>query len=79
MTIPEFFNQLEEGEEYLSLLCTKQTYASIDPSLIGQLVINNVRQKNEAFKDDTDHKELVKNLRKAKKQLQDYEYRKNNL
>jgi hypothetical protein len=79
VTRPEFFNQLEEGQEYLSLLCTKQTYASIDPLLSGELVINSVRQKNEAFRDDEQHKELVKKLRKSKKELQDYEYKKNNL
>lgn len=78
MTKPEFFGQLEEGDEYLSLLCTKQTYARIEPLLTGQMVISSVRQKNESFKDDEQHKELVKLLRKAKKQLQNYEFEKNN-
>lgn len=78
MTVPEFFNQLEEGDEYLSLLCTKQVYASIDPLLVDKIAINNIRQKNESFKEDDNHKDLVKKLRKAKKELQDYEYRKNN-
>lgn len=78
MTIQEFFNQLEEGDDYLSLLCTKQTYASIDPLLVDLIVLNSVRQKNESFKEDVNHKELVSKLRKAKKELQNYEYRKNN-
>lgn len=78
MTPQEFFSQLEEGDDYLSLLCTKQTYASIDPLLVDLMVLNSVRQKNESFKEDDNHKELVKKLRKAKKELQDYEYRKNN-
>lgn len=78
MTTQEFFSQLEEGDDYLSLLCTKQTYASIDPLLVDLMVLNSVRQKNESFKEDDNHKELVKKLRKAKKELQDYEYRTNN-
>ena len=76
MTIPEFFNQLEDGEEYLSILCTKQTFSKLNTD---GLVINSVRKKNESFKDDEQHKELVKKLRKTKKALQDYEYEKNNI
>ena len=76
MTLPEFFNQLEEGEEFLSLLCTKDTYSLIPTNL--PIVINSIRQKNESFAVDNTHKELVKSLRKAKKDLQDYEYEQNN-
>jgi hypothetical protein len=65
MTIPEFFNQLKDGEEYLSILCTKQTFSKLNTD---GLVINSVRKKNESFK-----------LRKTKKALQDYEYEKNNI
>ena len=78
MTLPEFFNQLNEGEEYLSILCTKQAYAKMPSELLDIMSISSVRQKNESFKDDTDHKELVKSLRKAKKDLQNYEYEQNN-
>tara|TARA_R100001244_G_scaffold131405_1_gene104614 strand:+ start:186 stop:425 length:240 start_codon:yes stop_codon:yes gene_type:complete len=79
VTTPEFFDQLEEGEEYLSLLCTKQTYACINPLVTGQLVISSVRQKNESFREDEQHKLFIKALRKAKKDLQNYEYNKNNI
>jgi len=78
MTSNEFFSQLKDGEEYLSLLCTKKTYAKMPNELIAELVINSVRQKKESFKDDEQHERLIKNLRKAKKELQNYEYNKNN-
>jgi len=79
MTSNQFFEQLNEGEEYLSLLCTKDIYSLIPMDLTKEIVINNIRKKNESFKEDEQHKELVKKLRKAKKELQNYEYDKNNM
>ncbi len=76
MTIPEFFNHIEEGEEYLTLFCTKGSYSQIPKHLT--VVISSVRQKNESFKDDEIHKDLVKKLSKARRELSDYEYLKNN-
>ena len=78
MTVQEFFASLNDGEEYFSLLCDKDTYIEIPQELMTYIVVNSIRQKNESFKDDEAHKELVKKLRKAKKELQDYEYDKNN-
>ena len=78
MTTPEFFDQLNEGDEYLSILCTKQIYSKIPSELLDVMSISSVRQKNESFKDDLEHKELVKGLSRAKKELQNYEYYKNN-
>lgn len=76
MTIPEFFDKLKDGEEYLSLLCTKEAFSKINSE---GMVINSVRQKNESFKEDIEHKGFIKALRKAKKDLQNYEYEKNNV
>lgn len=78
MTIPEFFNLLINGKSYLTLLCTEEVYKKIPDDLKDKLVISSIRQKNESFKDDLVHKGFVKNLRKAKKELSDYEYNKNN-
>lgn len=77
MTIPEFFDLIDNGKSYLTLLCTEETYKEIPEDLRSKLVISSIRQKNESFKDDPVHKGFVKNLRKAKKDLSDYEYNKN--
>lgn len=79
MTTNELFDNLEDGEEYISLLCTKEVYRLIPKEVASRIVLNYVRQKNESFKDDAEHKEYVKALRKAKKDLQNYEYKKNQL
>ena len=73
----EFFEQLREGDEYLTLLTTKEVYSGIELELRNRMVVNTVRQKNNSFKDDDNHKELVKNLSKAKKELRNYEYSQN--
>ena len=78
MTIQDFFSLLNEGDEYLTIMCTKDTYRKIPHELMKEIVINSIRQKNESFKDDPVHKEKVKALNKAKKDLSDYEYLKNN-
>jgi len=70
----EFFEQLREGEEYLSALMTKQTYSGIDFEMRQLIVVGDVRQKNTQLNQDDEHKRLVRELSKAKAKLIDYEY-----
>ena len=70
----QFFEELREGEEYLSLMASKQVYFGIDHELREQMYSSSVRQKNSDFKDDPNHQQLVKNVSKAKNELTDYEY-----
>ena len=71
----EFFEQLREGDEYLNCFMTKEVYSGIDLELREHIVVNRVRQKNESFKNDETHKELLKNKLKADKILSDYEFK----
>ena len=73
----EFFEELRDGDEYLSLLTTKEVYNGIDLELRERMVVNTVRQKNSKFQDDDNHKKLVINVSKAKKELRNYEYDQN--
>jgi hypothetical protein len=70
----EFFEELREGEEYLSLMVSKEVYFGIDFELREQMYSSSVRQKNSSFKDDPNHQKLVKNVSKSKNELIDYEY-----
>ena len=73
----QFFEELREGDEYMSLLATKEVYSGIDLELRERMVVNTVRQKNSKFKDDDNHKKLAINVSKAKKELRNYEYDQN--
>jgi hypothetical protein len=75
----EFFERLEDGQEYLSCFTTKEAYALIPREVQREMSINEVRQTNYAFKDDPYHKTLKDKQRKAKNELRDYEFIKNNL
>lgn len=73
-----FFESLDNGEEYVTLITTKEVYNQIDVDLRPLIVLSGIRQKNDDFKNDEIHKELRSNERNAKKELRDYEYLKNN-
>jgi len=74
----EFFQELREEEEWLSAIMTKETYNGIDFELKQRMVVGDVRKKNKAFELDETHKELVKNMSKAKRELINYEFDLNN-
>ncbi len=78
MDFKAFYESLKEGEEYMTIITTKDVYGCIDQYLRVNMVITSVNQKNESFKDDNHHKELVSKVSKAKKQLRDYEFSINN-
>jgi len=70
----EFFEELREGDQYLSCMMTKEVYSGIDLENRERIVITTVRQKNSNFKDDKYHKELLKKKSKIDKELRDYEF-----
>ena len=70
----EFFGELREGDEYMNCFMTKEVYSGIELELRERIGVNEVRQKNDLFKDDPTHQELVKKVSKAKRELRDYEY-----
>ena len=70
----EFFEELREGDEYLSCMMTKEVYSGIDLENRERIVITKVRQKNSKFKEDEYHKELLKKKSKIDKELRDYEF-----
>ncbi len=69
----EFFEQLREGEEYLSCLMTKDTYSGIDFEMREMMLLGDIRVKNSELKHDEHHKKLISNISKAKKELVIYE------
>ena len=73
----EFFESLEDGQQYISCFTTEEAYAKIPREVQREMVINEIRQTNDAFKNDETHKDLKKNFNKAKGELRDYEYLKN--
>ena len=75
----EFFESLEDGQQYLSCFTTEEAYAKIPREVQREMVINEIRQTNASFKDDPYHKALKDKQRKAKNELRDYEFIKNNL
>jgi hypothetical protein len=76
-TSKEFFEELREGDEYLSCMMTKEVYNGIDLENRERIVVNTVRQKNSKFKNDEVHKALVKKVTKVNKELRDYEFENN--
>ena len=58
----QFFEDLKEGQEYMSCLMTKEVYSGIDFELREQMYMTEIRQKNEALKEDETHKKLVGNI-----------------
>lgn len=70
----EFFEQLREEEEYLNAMMSKDVYSGIELELRERMVVGDVRRKNKLFEQDEHHKQLVKNIAKAKIELLNYEY-----
>ena len=75
MLSSDFFKSLKDGQEYLNCFMVKDTYALIPEGLRPLIFVNKVRQKNEAFKNDPTHKELLKQKLKADTALSDYEFK----
>ena len=71
-----FFEQLEDGEEYFTVMMYKETFNVLAGEWLEHVSFSS-RIKNESFKTDIIHKGLVKVKRKANKELRDYEYLKN--
>jgi len=74
ITSQQFFEELKEGDEYMSCTMTKEVYSGIELENRERIVVNTVKQKNSSFKDNETHKELVKKLGKASKELRDFEF-----
>jgi len=77
LTSKDFFGQLQEEQEYLNCFMTSETYAGIPQDLQRQILVNTVRQKSSKFIEDEKHKELVRNVSKAKSELTKYEFEQN--
>ena len=77
MISEEFFSNLEEGQEYYSLFVGQEGYDRIPLEVRECMVINEIRQTNNSFTDDPIHKDLLKKYTKAKRELRNYEYKKN--
>lgn len=73
ITSQQFFEELREGDEYMSCFMTKEVYSGIELELRELICVNTVKVKK-SFKNDTIHLELTKNLSKAKKELLKYEF-----
>ena len=73
----DFFEELRDGDEYLSTLMTKEVYHGIDLEFRDRMVVNTIRQKNTKFEHDEYHKELVREVSKSKAKLRNYEYNEN--
>lgn len=77
ITSQQFFEELREGDEYLSCFMTKEVYSGIELENRERIVVNTVRLKTSKFKDDETHKKLTKASYKASKELRDYEFNQN--
>jgi len=73
----EFFEELRNGQEWLSCLMTKECYSGLEFEARERIAVTSVRQKNDLFTEDEEHKDLVKKVAKAKKELRNYEFDKN--
>lgn len=73
ITSQQFFEDLREGDEYMSCFMTKEVYSGIEHELKERICVNTVKVKNPIIIDEV-HKELIKNVSKAKKVLIEYEY-----
>jgi hypothetical protein len=73
----EFFTHLRDGEEYYNCMMRPETYHSIPQHLKDVIVLNEVRQKNDSFVNDELHKGLIKDVKKARERLLEYEHKVN--
>lgn len=74
LTTNEFFDQLQDGDEWMNCFFHKQQMQYIPESVQMYMCINEIRQQNDKFDGDEVHKELVKDISKAKRALRNYEY-----
>jgi len=65
-TSQQFFEELREGDEYLSCFMTKEVYSGIELELRNRICVNTVRLKT------------LKASYIASKELRDYEFNMNN-
>jgi len=56
----EFFEELRNGQEWLSCLMTKECYSGLEFEARERIAVTSVRQKNDLFTEDEEHKDLVK-------------------
>lgn len=70
----EFFEELRNGDEYLTCFMTKEVYSGIELEFRERIGVSEVREKNDRFKNDPEHQILLKASFKAKRELGDYEY-----
>jgi|TARA_Y100000310_G_C20602106_1_gene773583 hypothetical protein len=73
-----FFDNLQEGEDYVSLLLTKDVFNQIPKNIMDKVSVSSIRQKNSSFKNDPSHKAILSKISKAKKELREYEFNINN-
>jgi hypothetical protein len=78
MEYRDFYNDLSNGEEYITCMMNINTFNGLDFEAQQLMYQSEIRQKNDKFKDDDVHKEYVKRISKAKKDLRDYEFNINN-
>jgi hypothetical protein len=71
----EFFEELRNGDEYLNCFMTKEVYSGIEQEYRERIVVNTVRKKNIDFQKDETHKQLIRDVSKAKKELIKYEFK----
>ena len=74
LTTNEFFAQLQDGDEWMNCFMHKSQMQYIPESVQMCMCINEVRQQNAKFEGDEVHKELIKDISKAKRALRNYEY-----
>ena len=77
LTSREFFEGVDDGQQYLSCFTTEEVYAKIPREVQREMVINEIRQTNNLFKDDEMHKDLKRKYNASKRDLRDYEFTKN--
>lgn len=74
----DFFLELQEEEEYLSCLMTKDTYSGIDHELRELIVVSSVKQQNKEFANNEELQTLYKDRSKIKKKITKIEFNINN-
>ena len=57
MGAKQFFEELREGDEYLSTLMNREVSGGIGLELRERMVVITVRQKSSSFVDDDNHME----------------------
>jgi hypothetical protein len=70
----DFFEQLQEGQEYLNCSMTKEVYNGIDFELRQLMTDPVIYKKNNDFENDETHKKLMIEKSKINKKIMNYEY-----